>query len=234
MLTRAGIRGARARRRLQRGLSVVELMVGVTVGLFVVAAAALMVSGQLSDNRSLLLATQIQQDLRSTADIITRELRRIGFADSVLVWNDGMSAPVAETSVASITPASGSSITEIDFFYRRRPGDDTRFGFKLEDGVIKTKVYDAWEVLTDPRVMRVTAFNINMPAATEYRLPCAKLCSDDTQDCWPVVRMRTATVTITGVSTSDAAITRTVSSQVRVRNDWVHHNNTPSCPEVGS
>lgn len=234
MLNTYAWRRQQARRIRQRGLSVVELMVGVTVGLFVVAAAALMVSGQLADNRNLLLATQIQQDLRSTAEIITRELRRIGFADSVPVWNDTMSGPVAESTVASITPSSGSTISNIDFFYRRRPGDDTRFGFKLESGVIKTKVADAWETLTDARVMRVTAFNIDMPAATEYRLPCAKLCADDTQNCWPVVRLRTATVTITGVSTSDAAITRTITSQVRVRNDWVHHNNTPSCPEVGS
>lgn len=234
MLNTCAWRRPQARRVHQRGLSVVELMVGVTVGLFVVAAAALMVSGQLADNRNLLLATQIQQDLRSTAEIITRELRRIGFADSVPVWNDTMTGPIAESTVASITPSSGSTISNIDFFYRRRPGDDTRFGFKLEGGVIKTKVADAWETLTDARVMRVTAFNIDMPAATEYRLPCAKLCADDTQNCWPVVRLRTATVTITGVSTSDAAITRTITSQVRVRNDWVHHNNTPSCPEVGS
>lgn len=234
MLNTYAWRRQQDRRVHQRGLSVVELMVGVTVGLFVVAAAALMVSGQLADNRNLLLATQIQQDLRSTAEIITRELRRIGFADSVPVWNDTMTGPVAESTVASITPSSGSTISNIDFFYRRRPGDDTRFGFKLEGGVIKTKVADAWETLTDARVMRVSAFNIDMPAATEYRLPCAKLCADDTQNCWPVVRLRTATVTITGVSTSDAAITRTITSQVRVRNDWVHHNNVPSCPEVGS
>lgn len=209
-------------------------MVGVTLGLFVVAAAALMVSSQLSDNRSLLLSTQLQQDLRSTAEIVSRELRRVGFADSVPVWNDTMTGPVAESTVASTTPSSGSAISDIDYFYRRRPGDDARFGFKLEGGVIKTRVYDAWESLTDARVMRVTTFNIDMPVATEYRLPCAKLCSDDTQNCWPVVRMRTATVTITGQSTSDAAISRTVTSQVRIRNDWIHHYNTPSCPEVGS
>lgn len=56
----------------QRGLSLVELMVGITVGLFVVAAAATLVANQLSDNRRLLLETQVQQDLRATMDIITR------------------------------------------------------------------------------------------------------------------------------------------------------------------
>ena len=51
-------------------------MVGVAVGLFVVAAASMLVATQLSDNRRLTLETQVQQDLRAAADIITRELRR--------------------------------------------------------------------------------------------------------------------------------------------------------------
>ena len=67
-----------ARPRRQRGLSIVELMVGVAIGLFVVAAATMLVSTQLSDNRRLMLETQVQQDLRASADIITRELRRAG------------------------------------------------------------------------------------------------------------------------------------------------------------
>jgi type II secretory pathway pseudopilin PulG len=65
-------------RRRQAGLSIVELMVGITIGLIVVAAATVLVSTQLAENRRLLLETQLQQDLRATADIITRELRRAG------------------------------------------------------------------------------------------------------------------------------------------------------------
>lgn len=62
----------------QRGLSLVELLVGISVGLFVLAGATLLLSTQLGDNRRLLLETQLQQDLRATMDIITRELRRAG------------------------------------------------------------------------------------------------------------------------------------------------------------
>ena len=53
----------------QRGLTLVELMVGLAVGLFVLAGATLVVSSQLNDNRTLLLETQIQQDLRAKARI---------------------------------------------------------------------------------------------------------------------------------------------------------------------
>ena len=57
----------------QRGMSLVELMVGITVGLFIVAAATTLMANQLSDNRKLLVETQIQQDLRASMDIITRQ-----------------------------------------------------------------------------------------------------------------------------------------------------------------
>ena len=54
-------------------------MVGVTLGLFVVAAAALMVSTQLGENRRMLLESQLMQDLRAASDIITRDLRRASY-----------------------------------------------------------------------------------------------------------------------------------------------------------
>lgn len=95
-------------RRQQAGLSIVELMVGIAIGLIVVAAATVMVSTQLSENRRLLLETQLQQDLRATADIVTRELRRAGtLADEV-----GPASVVAPLSVQTIwsegTLATGS------------------------------------------------------------------------------------------------------------------------------
>ncbi len=63
-------------------------MVGIAVGLFIVAGATMVVTTQLGDNRRLLLETQLQQDLRATADIITRELRRAGAEGSATshVW----------------------------------------------------------------------------------------------------------------------------------------------------
>jgi len=78
-------------RRRQAGLSMVELMVGVAIGLFVVAGATMAVSNQLGDNRRLMLETQIQQDLRAAADVIARDLRRSGYWASAQggVWHAG-------------------------------------------------------------------------------------------------------------------------------------------------
>jgi type IV pilus assembly protein PilW len=68
-----------ARRAAQRGLSIVELMVGITIALFILAGATLVLTTQLDSNRRLLLEAQLQQDLRTTADMISRDVRRAGY-----------------------------------------------------------------------------------------------------------------------------------------------------------
>lgn len=229
-MLKATIEGSARRRRNQRGLSVVELLVGVTIGLFVVAAAALMVSTQLSENRKLLIETQLQQDLRATVDIITRELRRTGYRNELSIWRDGATSSVTQNAYGAITPANGMGISDIQFDYRRRSGDDYGAGFKLEGYVIKSRVSDQWETMTDEKVMRVTAFTIDLSAPISYVLPCPALCTGGTQSCWPDVQLRTATVTLTGQSATDANVVRTLRTQVRMRNDWIHFNGAEVCP----
>lgn len=217
--------------RRQRGLSVVELLVGVTIGLFVVAAAALMVSSQLAENRKLLIETQLQQDLRATTDIITRELRRSAYRNELSIWRDASAGAVTQNSFGTIVPASGSAITEIQFDYRRRAGDDYGAGFKKEGYVIKSRVSDQWETMTDEKVMKVLLFEIELSAPVSYQLPCPKLCPTGTpQGCWPDVQLRTAKVKLTGQSATDTSVVRTLETQIRIRNDWVHFNGAQVCP----
>jgi type IV pilus assembly protein PilW len=68
------------RRRRQFGLSIVELLIGIAVGLFVLAGATMVVSNQIADNKRLLLETQVQQDMRTAMDVIVRDVRRSGFS----------------------------------------------------------------------------------------------------------------------------------------------------------
>lgn len=226
------VRRVAAGRRRQGGLSVVELMVGVTLGLFVVAATALMTSSQLSDNRRLLVETQLQQDLRAAVDIVTRELRRAAYwqQSEEGTWYEGRTTPIQSNLFAAITPASGDNLTEVNFSYRRRSGDEGPYGFKVEADAIKSMIANQWHALTDVKVMRVTNLDIDLSAPVVYQLPCPKLCPDGTQDCWPDLQMRTATISITGQAVNDAAVVRTLTSRVRLRNDFVQFNGAEVCP----
>ena len=231
------IRLNQARRRAihQRGLSIVELMVGLALGLFVVAGATVVASTQLSDNRRLLLETQLQQDLRSSADIIARELRRAGHWNTAeaAVWTP--TAPASPNTFSTITTSGG---TQVDFKYRRGSGQEGPYGFKLDSstGTLKTMLAaSGWQDLTDARTMRITNLTITPEASPEQVLPCPRLCADGTDSCWPRVSNRRFIVDITGQAVSDASFQRQLRTYVRVRNDLVRFadaaNPTRMCPE---
>jgi type IV pilus assembly protein PilW len=211
-------------RRRARGLSLVELMVGVAVGLLVVAAATFVAVNQLGDTRRLLLETQVQQDLRAAADLMARDLRRAeywGRAEAG-VWYTG-GPDVAGNPYVSID----AQAQEVTYAYSRDPGgaeddaiddDRERFGYKLENGTIKMRVGRAWQELTDPNVLKVTRFEVT-PNGEDAAQSCFKLCADGTTACWPKQEVRRLSVMVEGVAVSDALVKRSVRSNVRLRND---------------
>lgn len=233
---------AREGRSRQVGLSIVELLVGIAIGLFILAGATLVTSTQLSNDRVLLLETQIQQDLRATADLITRELRRSGYwaLASTTAWPE-TGAPVnMYQAFDANTPGAGGR-QEIVFSYSNALTTDAengavdaaeQFGFALNSsaGTIEAKLGDAgWQTLTDPNVVTVVQFD---HPVTEQVLvvPCAKYCGTpavpgDTT-CWPRQKVRDVMVQITGRAVHDPSVVRSVRSGVRLRNDLI----TGTCP----
>lgn len=211
--------------RRQRGLTLVELMVGVAIGLFVVAGATLLVSNQLGDNRRLLLETQIQQDLRAAADIVARDLRRSGYwgAAETGVWHAGAVA-VSTNPYTALTPASGAA-SEVRFDYSRGAENDLvdvtdQAGFRLNNGAIQMRVGGAWQPLTDDKALRVTAFQVTL-TTRQVPLACLKPCPIGAANCPPSQTVRDATVLINGQAANDATIQRSVRTNVRLRNDIV-------------
>lgn len=228
-------------RRAQRGLSLVELMVGITVGLFVVAAAAALVSNQLGDNRRLMLQTQVQQDLRATMDIIARQLRRAGASTSATVEAGIAASPAAggaSSPFAVMTPTDApASETRFSFYF-----DDSQkgpYGFKLDGGVVKTLIprvivnESVWQDLTDASTLVVDSFSITPQVVSSTELPCPKPCDPanpaDTS-CWPRLVVRNYIVEIKAHAKSDPGVARGLRNEVRVRNDMVQFNGPAVCP----
>jgi type IV pilus assembly protein PilW len=217
-----------ATRRHQRGMSLVELMVGVTIGLIVVAGAALAVSSQLSDNRRMLVETQLQQDLRASSDIVAHELRRAGalrdFRAVQGVWRSGMEQPTLFNDVAAWLDAGTAGL--VIYQYQPTTGADTITGFVLEDGVLKQYLLGAEgaptpQALTDGDVMEVTAFSVTVNQRPDSQLPCPKLCTGGGTACWPNVGVRELQVSITARAKRYPEVQRTMFSKVRLRNDFV-------------
>ena len=209
--------------RRQLGMSLVELLVGITIGLFIVAAASLMVTSQLSDNRRLLLEVQVQQDLRATADVIARELRRAGGRKLAAegVWS--------ETTPASTNPYGTITVTgnsEVRFDYERGIGlPMLGFRFDAARGVVQSYIGTGWQDLTDGNTMEVTGFTVveSESSFDDQRIPCLKACdplfTNADISCWPKLKVRTYVIEIIARARTDLRIKRTLRSTVGLRND---------------
>lgn len=220
-------RRPRATPRHQSGLSMVELLVGVAVGLFVVAGATMAVSNQLGDNRRLMLETQIQQDLRAAADVIARDLRRSGYWARAQdgVWYPGAVAVTANPYTA-VTPASGVA-SAVEFGYSRGAAENNvldaadEAGFRLSGNVIQMNVGGQWQALTDATTLRITDFRVTV-LTQAVPLACFNPCPTGATACPPTQSVRDVRVEISGVAVHNPSVQRSARSQVRLRNDVIN------------
>jgi type II secretory pathway component PulJ len=217
--------------RTARGLSIVELLVGIAVGLFVLAGAALVATNQITDNRRLLLETQIQQDMRTAMDIIVRDIRRSGYRFKAETL-PAVGAPALPPN--GYSPA-GALVAGEPLLYtysvKAMSGDngvadaeDFR-GFKEEDGIIKVQLgKDNWQPLTDGEVVSIKALSAE-EKKTETLLPtaaCGTPPCKSSAGCGDArVVSRIIQLTMVGEARHDKSIERTLKSAVRVRNDEV-------------
>jgi type IV pilus assembly protein PilW len=216
----------------QRGLSIVELLIGAAVGMAVISGAAMLTAKNLGGSRLLLAEARLNEDLRNAADLLTRDLRRAAY------WGNAVKGTIAE-GATSVTPknpysaASAPSAQLVSYGFSREPAadDDTQaaietFGFRLQDDALQMDSGGGWTDVTDKGSMKVTKFAIT-PTETTVSLGqyCPTTCTLGTPSC-PRMKIRTYAVQIDGTSVRDPDIKRSLRSTVRVRNDEV----SGTCP----
>ena len=212
-----------------RGLSIVELLVGVGIGLLIVTVAVRFLSDHLRDSRAVLLESRLMQDLRTAADVITRDLRRAGYwgAAENGVWA-AATGPAQANPYVAVAPALAAS-DAVTFEYSRDVTENDsidsneQFGFRLRNGALQMRLGGAnWQALTDSETVSVTQFSVT-PQVQELNLAaaCTAACQPGSTTCPPRLQVRSLALLIRGQAVADAAMARTVRSSVRLRNDVV-------------
>ena len=198
----------------QRGLSIIELMVGIAIGLVIVAAALLALTHHLRENRSLLVETRLMQDLRTTSDLIARDLRRAGH------WR-GADAGVWHAVAPNPHSALAVSDSGVRFSYSRTGDADEQLAYRLRDGVIEMQFASGpWQAMTDVNTLRVSSFSIS-PQQQEIALDgfCSHACAEGSTTCPPRQALRSLAIRVEARAANDAAVIRTAQTTVRLRND---------------
>lgn len=214
----------RSRRAAVRGLSIVELMVGVAIGLMLVGAAMQLSGRNIASSRVMLSEVRVNQDLRALGDLVTRDLRRAGYWGNAILGTQTTSTG----STATVNPyatVTASSDT-IGYAFTRDTTEDNalgtseQFGFRLVDGKVEMQSSSGtWQAVTDPAALTMTVFTIT-PVATVLPLGhlCPTTCAPGAPNC-PTVTVRRYDLVMRGQSVRDSTVVRELRSSVRVRND---------------
>lgn len=217
---------------LQRGSSLVELMVGLSIGLVISAGALTLAMNQLQSLRRAALQSQLQQDMTAVVDLMRRELRRAG------TWETPERALPASSGLAGLpnpystfmVSADGQSVS---YSYARHddrssasptePEDQTvsdreRFAFRLQSARIDFKMGSTFQPLTDPGVIRVTQLRFE-PVVVVRQL--SNLCEGDCSltPCLPQWQERAIRVTLRAQSVQDPRAAVDWRFQIALRND---------------
>ena len=211
----------------QRGLTLVELLVGVAIALLVAAAAATLFVAQLRESRALVLEARLMQDLRTAADLIARDLRRAGAWGGAVdgVWAAG-AASAAANPYLTLAPASAASDT-VSFRYSRDAVENQvvdsneQFGFRLRNAALEIQLGAGnWQALTDAGTLQVTGFSVTPRLQTlDLTGFCAAPCPAGSTTCPPRLQVRSLAVEIAARLVADPRVVRGLRHEVRLRND---------------
>lgn len=225
----------------QRGFSLIENMVGITIGLFIVTGALIFMSTITTNNRDLMIETRLIQDLRTSSDLVARDIRRAGYWAGATngVYVPGNTAPIPQNSYRDLipgscddptlaaavsSPASTTTLTSLCYYIEQGTSDNTtssaeRFGFKLLNGVLYAIVAGApAQPLSDPNTVTITQFNlIPSPMTITLSSNCVGTPTNP-----PQVVVRAFEVELRGHPPSDSTLVRAVRTKAKVRNDAVN------------
>src|SRR3546814_16319722 len=109
--------GSGARRA--RGFSLIELMVAMVAGLVVGGAVLAFAIASMKSNADYLVSTRLTQDLRSTLDLVTRELRRSGYDEDSLGYISTSSGSDFARLLLDVESATAGEFHCVIFAYAR-------------------------------------------------------------------------------------------------------------------
>ena len=215
--------------RRQRGLSMVELMVAVTVGLIVLSGVTAMLVNSLQANNDTVRASRLNQELRAVMDLVVRDLRRAGYRGDYASYFGLLAAGQTFSNTVAVS-ADG---TRLDFAYDLDANgvfsDAEQFGYRLVDGKVEALRNKAWIALTDPGATRVTTLAFCFaPSADADCLDAPPAAGTvGVSGTAVTVIVKELRITLTGEAVRDPSIVRTLRETVRVRNDEVVNAATP-------
>jgi prepilin peptidase dependent protein B len=222
------------RRPWGQGFTLIELMLALVLGLFVIGSGSSLLLGQWDTQRRQVLASRLQQEMRHALELIVRDLMRAGH------WHHAgeLLPPESTTEVATnpyqdLVPTDTSASTLAYSYDRSRTvlavQATERYGWRLNANTnalemrlsgasLQAGEGDAWQAVSDPQAVRWRALSfrserLQVPAGEA----CSSACAASATDCPPQASLRRVTVELEGSAPLDAQLQRRLSATVQLR-----------------
>lgn len=210
-----------------QGLTLIELLVTLVIMSFLAGSLLSAYLAAAQRTKAAMNNTRLDQSLQSAMRLMTNDIRRAGF------WGKATSG-VASHANNNPFMASGTDLTIngsgncLLFTYDQNgdgtvasinaSADDEHYGYRLMNKTLQARPWGAdfscgaaatnWENITDPNVVTITALSF-----TENDKTVAVSTGSST------MKIRFITVSLTGQLASDSTVSKTLTGQVRIRND---------------
>lgn len=230
--------------RKQDGVTLVELMIGLTVGALVLAGALTMFAKIIFSGLENTRAMRLNQQLRGTLDFIHRDLQRAGYVNAfdIATWgpdiNGDYPGRVAMATKIDLSGVVTIGANSIEYRYDLDKDGvldcDELFGFRLNAGAVESGrgtgnpcAVGGWQGMSSSEVTITTlTFTESVPDSITYEVvgdgvdAIAPL--DNFADCGSgetCLHRRKIDVVLTGELVSDATVTMTLEDSVKIKND---------------
>jgi len=199
----------------QRGFTLIELMISITIGLIVLAAVLGMFVSMIKSDSDNLKAIRLNQDLRATMSLIIRDMRRAG-ADALAVTRGAGPYPFSNATTRMIVSPNQQADANacITFAYDEDEdgnddGNSERFGYRWDssEGAVEARQDGAlcsaggWGNITDNKLVQITGLSFNETTVQEGS-----------------IFIRQIEVTLSGRLQKDPTVTRQLIETVKIRN----------------
>lgn len=148
--------------RQQSGLTLIELMISLALGLLVLTALVYMLSATLRTNTSTIRTTHLNQELRAIMDLITRDLKRsgsMGHAEEAIGFAHSHCLTLTGNTVTAQPLPCGSGAPNASFDTWVNIGSIIRYQRRVlqSDGSLLVTTYDATVSANNTSSLSVTA-----------------------------------------------------------------------------
>ncbi len=213
----------------EQGFSLIELLISMVIGLIIIAAGISIFANTAGTDFYQLKVTRLNQELRSTMNLMVRDIRRVGYIGptglslviGANIWNPFISPDNGTSflfSLVDVSNGDGIAATKDCILFALDQnengvddGNSERFGYRLNANAVKVRpntgvdcTGNGWQSITDDNTTNVTSLTFT-PRIQRDSSNNLIICTID--------------ISLTGQLINDSSVTRTINESVKLRND---------------